>query len=66
MDWHYGIDHGKPGGDETVQMVCGCDFICEVPMELGRVTALIERNGKLIAETKSGTQFILPTGWIAS
>lgn len=57
MDW--GIDHGKR--DETVQVVCGCDFLCEVPMDLGQVTALVERGGKLIAETESGIQFILPT-----
>jgi len=35
-------------------------YICEVPKELGRVTKLSVRNGKVVAETASGTQMIVP------
>lgn len=57
IEWS-GIDWGS--GDTHVQAVRGAKFICEVPMTLGQVTALTQRNGKLVAETESGTPFIVP------
>ncbi len=50
--------------DRGVQTIHGWTFLCEVPMTLGGVTKLVERRGKLIAETESGTPFIVPTGRI--
>ena len=37
-------------------------FVCELPSELGRVTKLEGRNGKVVATTESGIPFIVPTG----
>lgn len=36
-------------------------YVCDVPKELGRVTKLSVRNGRVVAETASGTQMIIPT-----
>jgi hypothetical protein len=35
-------------------------LVCEIPDDLGRVTNLKLKNGKVIAETESGTPFIVP------
>ena len=35
-------------------------FICKVPDELGRVTRLEVRNGRVFAQTESGIDFIVP------
>lgn len=37
-------------------------FVCEVPRSLGKVTRLYSRGGKVIAETESGIEFIVPIG----
>ena len=34
--------------------------VCDVPPALGHVTALKVKNGRLIAETASGTPMIVP------
>lgn len=39
----------------------GAVFVCEVPSALGRVTKLEQRNGKVVASTESGIEFIVPT-----
>lgn len=35
-------------------------FICNVPAELGLVTRLQVRNGKVVAQTASGIEMIVP------
>jgi hypothetical protein len=40
----------------------GATYVFDVPKALGRVTGLKQQNGKVIAETESGTQMIVPTG----
>lgn len=35
-------------------------YHCELPKALGDVTKLKERNGRIVAETKSGIFFIVP------
>ena len=49
---------------ESLRTIHGAKYLCEVPPALGGVVALVERRGKLIAETESGTPFIVPTGRI--
>lgn len=36
-------------------------FLCTIPAELGVATKLYLRNGKIICETESGIQMIVPT-----
>lgn len=36
-------------------------FVCEVPRDLGAVTKLKKRGGKIVAETESGIEMIIPT-----
>lgn len=38
----------------------GFSYVCEVPKELGAVTDLTEKQGKIIADTESGIKFIVP------
>lgn len=40
----------------------GATFVCELPHELGAVTKLSKRGSKIVAETESGTPFIVPVG----
>jgi hypothetical protein len=35
-------------------------FVCEVPHQLGRIVKLRHHNGKLVASTASGVDFIVP------
>lgn len=37
-----------------------CTFVCEVPRPLGAVTRLKKRGGKIVAETESGIEMIVP------
>lgn len=46
-------------GPERIE---GATFVCELPQELGAVTKLSNRGGKIVAETVSGTPFIVPVG----
>lgn len=41
--------------------ILDAEFICEVPPELGRVTKLRIKGGRVVAETESGTRMIVPT-----
>ena len=34
--------------------------VCKLPNELGRITKLSVKNGKVLAETESGIPFIVP------
>jgi hypothetical protein len=47
--------------EEGPMKIEGATFICEVPAELGAVTELEVKNGKVVAETESGVQMIVPT-----
>ena len=38
----------------------GFHFVCEVPPELGQVTGMRVKNGRVIAETESGTPMLVP------
>lgn len=49
-------------GDRQPRRIEGAMFVCELPRELGAVTKLSERGGKIVAETESGTPFIVPVG----
>jgi hypothetical protein len=40
--------------------ILDAEYVCDVPIELGRVTKLKVRGDKVIAETDSGMQMILP------
>jgi hypothetical protein len=40
----------------------GAVFVCEVPKDLGAVTKLEKKGGKIIARTESGTSMIVPVG----
>lgn len=44
----------------TAKSEAKTEFVCEVPSSLGRVTKLRIKGGKVIAETESGTQMIVP------
>lgn len=41
--------------------ILDAEFICEVPPELGRVTKLRIKGGKVTATTESGIEMIVPT-----
>jgi hypothetical protein len=45
--------HEWPIADDPV-------YVCTLPDPLGRVTKLSVRNGRVVAETESGTPFIVP------
>ncbi len=53
-----GLNTAKIG--DPVPMV-GAEFVYTVPKELGRVTKLRSQNGRVIAETESGAEMIIPT-----
>ncbi len=52
----------------TPQQIIGKDaywksdaaYVCEVPASLGAVTGLSVQNGRVVAETESGMQMIVP------
>lgn len=50
------------GDDLTALAVwrSGTFYVCTVPEELGAVTDLAVQNGRVVAETESGIQFIVP------
>jgi hypothetical protein len=50
---------------EKLGVIKGLTFICEVPKELGEVTKLECKGGKIIAKTKSGIEMIVPTRSVA-
>lgn len=37
-------------------------YLCEIPRALGRITALENVGGRVVAHTESGVDFICPTG----
>jgi len=45
---------------KSIQMRTGTSHLCTVPADLGKVMRLDIRNGKVIAETESGIQMIVP------
>ena len=41
-----------------------CEFLCEIPPELGAATGFKEADGKLYVQTESGIEMIVPVAWI--
>lgn len=52
-----GMSSAKIG--EAIPII-DAEFVCEVPPELGRVTKLRIRGDRVVAETESGHQMIVP------
>jgi len=46
--------------NSNYQTIKGTAYVCEIPKELGRVTALKQKNGRIIAETESRNKMIIP------
>jgi hypothetical protein len=58
-----GIDWAKPESDHTSHaLIKGMTLVCVIPRELGAVTRLEVRNGKVVCHTESGIEMIVPTG----
>lgn len=43
-----------------IKRLDGATFICEVPPDLGEVTGLKMRGGRVVASTASGIEMIVP------
>jgi hypothetical protein len=48
--------------NDNPKKIEGAVFICEAPAELGAVTKLEVKRGKVIARTESGRTMIVPVG----
>lgn len=42
-------------------MISGCEYVCNVPPELGAVTGLEMSHGRVLARTESGISMIIPS-----
>ncbi len=59
---HAPADFGAVANDEAIPRRPDATFICFVPAALGPVTNLSIRGGKVVVETESGIDMIVPNG----
>jgi hypothetical protein len=52
---------GAEGMATPCEIVRDAIFLCSVPPEYGRVTALRAENGCVVASTESGVDYLIPT-----
>ena len=45
---------------DNIHWLSGMRYVCNVPSDLGAVTKLELRGGKIVAETESGISMIVP------